>query len=296
MSRARLIALLSAVPPGGLSAHDDVGSTIQVLDKKIAATATADLHYQRAAEYRAIRHLAEAEADLRKALALHPDHREARVALIQLLGGAPEALTLAQTYLEKARTPGEKLEARYLIARVAEQSDDRASALATCAEIQKHHPDHPAEIDLLHAHLLLQDGRSGDAADILKAAHQIHRSIVLRNTWIDAALAAGRTDETLPFIEEELTDSRFRASWLIRRARARFTQKEPEKAKADLEAALVELNARIQPDRPDLTLIADRGLALALLGDKDLARRDLTTLQKSSLAPATYLFLAVEMR
>jgi Flp pilus assembly protein TadD len=71
--------------------------------------------------------------------------------------------------------------------------------------------------------------------------------------------------------------------------------KRPQEARADLNAALLELNSRIQPDRPDLTLIADRGLALALLGSKTLARRDLEQLKASTLSKSAYIILSSEI-
>ena len=46
----------------------------------------------------------------------------------------------------------------------------------------------------------------------------------------------------------------------------------------DLNLALAELETRINPERPNLTLIFDRGLALAMKGDKELAKKDLSLL------------------
>ena len=205
-------------------------------------------------------------------------------------------MTLAQTYLGSATDPKHRLEAHYLIAQVADRSDNEATALVVCEKIQTLHPEHPSEIDLLHARLLLTNGKPARAAAVLKSAHQKHKSIVLRNAWIDAALSAKQISQVLPIIEEELTSTRFRASWLIRRARAKLTTNTPDKARSDLHSALQELNTRILPDRPDLTLIADRGLALALLGSNDLAQRDLTTLKNSTLSKSSYTILEAELQ
>lgn len=295
MIASRLIALVLSLLPSALPAHQDISTTILALDEKIAAGATADLHYQRALEYRALRKREEAQADLRKALALQPHHRGAITALIPLLQG-PEAMTLAQAYLDSTTDPQQRLEARCLIAQVADRSGHEATALAVCEKIQTLHPEHPSEIDLLHARLLLSSGEPARAAAVLKSAHQKHKSIVLRNAWIDAALSARQISQVLPIIEEELTSTRFRASWLIRRARANLAANTPDKARSDLHSALQELNTRILPDRPDLTLIADRGLALALLGRKDLAQRDLATLKNSTLSKSSYTILEAELR
>lgn len=296
MSAARLFAIVLAVLTAPTFAHHDVTAAIKELDQKIAAGPTAELHYQRALEYRALRNPESAEADFRAALALQPGHRESLTALIQLLRNTPEAMDLAQSYLAEARDPKHQLEARFLIAQVASWSDDDETALLTCNEIQQLHPDHTTDVDLLHARLLLQSGNPAKAAAILKAASQKHQGIVLRNAWIDASLSAGQTAEVLPIIEKELTESRFRASWLIRRARASLALNDPDNARPDLHAALIELNTRIQPDRPDLTLIADRGLTLVLLGSKDLARQDLATLKKSTLSKSAYAILEAELK
>ena len=45
--------------------------------------------------------------------------------------------------------------------------------------------------------------------------------------------------------------------------------------------AIVELGQRINPNHPDVTLLADRGLAYALLGDVPAADRDLTAAKKA---------------
>lgn len=294
MNAPRLLVLLMALLTASLLAHHDVNAVILALDKKIETSPTADLHYQRALEHRALRNSSMAEADLRAALKIEPAHRGARTALILLLR-TPEAMTLAESYLETSTDHKHRLEALYLIAQIADRSNDPATALSKCAEIQESHPQHPSEIDLLHARLLLNARKPGEAATILKNAHQNHKSIVLRNAWIDAALSAGETKEVLPIIENEITSSRFRASWLIRRARANLTLDQPDKARTDLDSALLELNSRIQPDRPDLTLIADRGLALTLLGSQDLARRDHDTLKKSTLSKSAYAILEAEL-
>jgi hypothetical protein len=130
------------------------------------------------------------------------------------------------------------------------------------------------------------------AATILKKSLNRTESIVVRNNWIDAALTAGQTEAVLPLIEKELSSSRFRSSWLIRRARASLILKRKEAAQADLREALVEIAPRINPERPDFTLISDRGLIHALMGNKTRAKNDLKTLKKSGYSPNAYRLLS----
>jgi len=47
-----------------------------------------------------------------------------------------------------------------------------------------------------------------------------------------------------------------------------------EEAKSDLEAALLELDRRMNATSPDPSLLADRGMARELLGKKEEARKD----------------------
>ena len=75
-------------------------------------------------------------------------------------------------------------------------------------------------------------------------------------------------------IEAELASSRVQSSWLIRRAKVRLATKQNEGAKADLEAALKELNGRMSGSAPDPSLLVDRGLVYDLLGDRDAAHKD----------------------
>jgi hypothetical protein len=151
------------------------------------------------------------------------------------------------------------------------------------------------KIDLLYAEILLDLERPADAAAALKGAWKRTNSIVLRNNWIDTALTAKQTKEVLPLIEKELRSSRLRSSWLIRRARALLVLGDKEAAHVDLRAALQEINPRLNPAQPDLTLIADRGLIHALLGNTALAKRDLATLRKSSIPSSCYRLLAGQL-
>ena len=79
-------------------------------------------------------------------------------------------------------------------------------------------------------------------------------------------------------IQKELADFRFKAAWLVRRAPIAKLQGVREQMHKDLNLALAELETRINSERPDLTLISDRGLALAMKGDKELAKKDLSLL------------------
>ncbi|MDB4652691.1 hypothetical protein OAE39_00280 [Akkermansiaceae bacterium] len=291
MLRSRLLSLALIFAPALASGHNDVSETIKALTAEIKNKPTADLYYQRATEFRALKEKAHAIEDLESALQLEPENRRALVALIQLLGPTPVGLKRIKEYEGIARTKEEKFEAGYLLAFHHTKLQTFEVALSHCEALQKTRPNDDPALDLLHAKILLELNRPEDATIILKNSWNRTESIVLRNNWIDAALTAGQTETVLPIIQEELASSRFRSSWLIRRARAFLILKKNEAAQSDLREALNEIAHRINPERPDYTLIADRGLIHALMGNKNPAKRDLETLEKAGYAPDAFRLL-----
>lgn len=288
------VVLLSLVLGLSAPAHSDLSKTIAALSAKINERPSAELYFQRALEYRALREKHHTVEDLRRALKLDPGFQEAKFALAEELGKSDEALRLA---IQLANGPG-KIETTYraslLLIRVHRLSEENQEALQLCrrlAEKSENLRQDDSELDLLHAEILLDLKRPTEAATVLRAAWRRTKSIVARNNWIDAALTAGQTEETLPLIEHELRTSRLRSSWLIRRARALLVLKQAKAARADLHSALLEINSRLNPRQPDLTLVSDRGLIHALMGNPGLAKRDLATLQKSLLPQSSYRLL-----
>ena len=289
------VFFLSLVLSLGAFAHTDLSKTIEALSKKIAAKPSALLYLQRALEYRALREKKHTIEDLRSALKIKPNYQTAKIALAEEMGKNDEALKLAIELSQSATAEATRLQANLLLARIHQKRDAHTEALKVCeqlAPLAAKMPKDDTEISLLHADILLDLNRAGEAADILKTSWTRTNSIVARNNWIDTALTAGRTKELLPFIEHEFQTSRLRSSWLIRRARALLILGKKNAARTDLVSALLEINPRINPNQPDLTLIADRGLIHALMENPALARRDLTTLQKSTLPASAYRLLS----
>ena len=272
--------------------HTDISETIKALTKRIETEPTADLYYQRATEFRALQQKAHAIEDLESALKIEPHSRHALVALVQLYETNTRAKALISRYQKFAKTKEEKFEAHYLLASYNAKLGLFEQASSQCDTLHLIRPSEDPALDLFHAGLLLKLQRPNEAATILKKSLNRTKSIVVRNNWIDAALTAGQTKTVLPIIDKELSSSRFRSSWLIRRARASLILKRKEAAQADLREALVEIAPRINPERPDFTLIADRGLIHALMGNKTLAKNDLEILKKSGYSPNAYHLLS----
>ncbi|MFT6238571.1 MAG: tetratricopeptide (TPR) repeat protein [Akkermansiaceae bacterium] len=292
MLRSRfLVFVATVILPATALGHNDVSETIEALSAQIAKVPTADLYHQRATEFLALRESAHAIEDLRTALQLEPKNRPVKISLIRALKKSDEALLIAYQLLAAADSPPAALAPAYLAANIHHLRHENEDALTLCTQLQELFPSHSTEIDLLHAEILLDLRQPAKAATILKKSWQRTNSIVLRNNWIDTSLTAGQTHEVLPLINQEVASSRFRSSWLIRRARAALIHDDQKQARSDLQAALTELTGRIRPDQPDLTLIADRGLALALFGRTNAARADHERLKKSILPPSSYRLL-----
>ena len=288
---SRLLLLILVFTPFFVLAHTDISETIKALTTRIEAKPTADLYYQRGTEIRALQQKAHAIEDLESALKIEPHNRHALVALVQLYETNTRAQALISRYQKFAKTKEEKFEAHYLLASYNAKLGLFEQASSQCHTLHLIRPSEDPALDLFHAGLLLKLQRPNEAATILKKSLNRTKSIVVRNNWVDAALTAGQTKAVLPIIEKELFSSRFRSSWLIRRARASLILKKKEAAQADLREALVEIAPRINPERPDFTLIADRGLIHALMGNKTQAKNDLEILKKSGYSPHAYHLL-----
>jgi tetratricopeptide (TPR) repeat protein len=289
---SRNLFLILVFTPVLALGHTDISETIKALTKRIETKATADLYYQRATEFRALQEKVHAIEDLESALKIEPHNRHALVALVQLYETDKRAEALISRYQKFARNKEEKFEAYYLLASYNAKLGLFEQACSQCDTLHLIRPTEDPALDLFHADLLIKLQRPNEAATILKKSLTRTKSIVVRNNWIDAALTAGQIKAVLPIIEEELSSSRFRSSWLIRRARASLMLKRKEAAHADLRAALLEIAPRINPERPDFTLIADRGLIHALMENKTRAKHDLETLKKSGYSPNAYRLLS----
>ena len=84
--------------------------------------------------------------------------------------------------------------------------------------------------------------------------------------WIEAPIASGRTGQVLPELDHGFGASRFKASWRIRRARALLAASRNTDAHTELDLALAEIETRLRPERPDLSLLCEKALVQALKG------------------------------
>jgi len=170
------------------------------------------------------------------------------------------------------------------------EGPDRASLFAVRAEIfheRKEHKtaledanraieEHPINVEwyLLRSQLQEDLKLKKERIQGLEQGIQETGSAVLEQEWIEALIDDGQVDLALEKIEAELAKTRWKSSWLIRRAKARRALGKTEESKTDLEAAIAELDRRIRPSATDPPLLADRGQAYELLGKKEDARKN----------------------
>ncbi len=260
-----------------LMAHTGPEQEIEELSDRLSKEGeSADLFLQRSIEYQVLGKYAEAAKDLERASIFDPKsvtiQRELSRAYFNT-GKTNEALQTVSHAVESA--PSGPDQASLLILRAqflqARKENKKAAEDADHAIGQD-----PANVEWylfrshLQARLKLKQERLAGLDEGIKATG----GGVLEAERVDALIDNGQHDLALEKIESEIADSRWKSSWLIRRARVRIAQGKKKDAEPDLSVAIAELNRRINPAWPDPSLLADRGSAFELTGNKEGARKD----------------------
>ena len=283
-----------------VAAHDSPDHVVEALSVEMARTGTnASLLWQRATEYRALGRLAPAAKDLQHALSLDPRFILAwsDLARVQLnRNRASEALASINRALELAGDEGSRAPLRMVRAEVENALGRPDAALADCERALSTGTAPEADWFLARGQLQLRLGRYAEAAAGLKKGFDQTGSAVLEAEWIDALIDGGKYREALELIEPRVAEARCQSSWLLRRGRARLALGDTLRARGDLNATITEINGRLHRTQPDAALLAERGLAAALLGDAAAARRDLASARRLEVDEATLLRLEVALR
>jgi tetratricopeptide (TPR) repeat protein len=258
------VALACAVLPRDACGHDGPEQVIAALTEAIERRGpSAELLFRRASERRVLGDLAAAEDDLVAAVDRDPAHFSAglELARVRAARGKHAAASVALAATEPfAESAAEQAACRLLRCDLHRQAGDVERALAECDAACLLVP-REAEWLLLRSRLQAALGRHHDRLRDLAAAGRANPSAAIAVELVEAQIDAGRYAEALAEIEPALDQSRWRASWLLRRA--------------DLRSAVDEIDARLDPAHPDVSLLAERGIALALLGETAAAREDL---------------------
>ena len=272
-----IVVIALAGSSASLRAHDDPEHEIEELTERIVKEGeSADLLLQRAVEYQVIKKPGEAVKDLERAIQLEPDspaiQRELGRAYFST-GKTNEALRVVTRGIDGEAKGADLASLLMVRVEILRARKDREKALKDAGDAIAEHPNN---VEWYLVRSQLQRGLKLKAERVRGLEDGIKEtgSGVLLREWIDALIEDGQHAAALEKIEAEINSSRLRSSWLIRRARVLQASGQAAAAKVDLEAALKELNARISSTSPDPSLLADRGMAHELLGDKEAARKD----------------------
>lgn len=290
---------LTLMVSGRLSAHDSPEHVIEFLTARMEAVGErADLLWHRAVEYRALRNHTEAAKDLKRAIKLRSDYLPAYVDLsrVQLnLGQRRRALWTIDRAMRLPQSEAGRAPLRMVKADVLAESGKLAEALGECDRALAGAAQGELDWYLTRSQIQCRLGRFHEAVDGLRRGFELTGSAVLEVECLDAMIDAGQFTEALQKVEAGLSESRFQSSWLLRRARIRLGQGSIAGGHQDLADAIVEMNRRLNPKHPELGLLSERGFAYALLGDVELANRDLLAAQHAGADAAMLRRLEVAL-
>ena len=258
-------------------AHAGPEHDIEELTDRLAKEGeSADLFLQRAIEYELLSKHGEATRDLEHALKFEPHSLPIQRELSRTYfasGKTNEALQTANRGLEGAGGGADYaalLVVRAEILRAANQFEKAVADANRAIQTEPGKVEWYLFRSQLQAHLKQRKERITGLDDGIKETG----SAVLQNERIDALIEDAQFEPALTRIEKELEESRWKSSWLIRRAKVRLATGKAADAKTDLESAVSEIESRLSVASPDPSLLADRGSARELLGNREGARKD----------------------
>jgi tetratricopeptide (TPR) repeat protein len=258
-------------------AHESPEHEIEALTARMAASGkTAELLGRRATEWRALGKWNEASVDLQEALSLNPRSVPLLCELAQVEAGHHQydrAIKAVDRALALTDQETERSGIYMLRGEIFERKGDYHAALADCTRAFA--CGMPA-IDwyLTRGRLQSRAGKWRDCASGLQQGYEATGSIVLEIEWIEALIDAGEFEVALKRIEPYAEGGRWKSAWLIRRARARIGKGDTTPAHEDLAKALAELAERLTSNKPETSLLIERGLSQALLGKIPAAKAD----------------------
>lgn len=269
-----LFAALFTLP---VFAHDNPGDVIHALTHRMdEGGVTARLLTARAFEHHYAGDGDAAAEDFQAALALQPRYGTALSGLgttLLLQNKLDEAEQVARRGLNTSDSADRQAPYHALLARIhgralrwEEARNSWKEALAATRP----------EVDwfLSEAHCLAQLKRYDERVVALSVAQTRNPSVVLHRAWVRALIDAHQLEQARQEIEQNLTSSRWKSTWLLLRAQV-HAQGDGEAAQhQDAQAALTELQARWGPDPAtrDRHLLRDGATALELLGQPDAAQ------------------------
>tara|TARA_R110001592_G_scaffold270770_3_gene537205 strand:+ start:241 stop:1137 length:897 start_codon:yes stop_codon:yes gene_type:complete len=259
------------------SAHDNPGDVVHALTHRIETDGpTARILAARAFEYTFLRQWDQAVSDFDAALELQPSYGVALTGLAQALShqeNFSRAEAVAKRGLELDIDPARQAPFWAALAEIHTVQADWSPALYAWRQALKS-PRPEVDWYLSEADCLAHLDRYTERVSALAEATTRNPSVVLHRSWIRALVDAGALDDASREIELGLAGARWKSSWLLLRARVHAQRQERAQQESDAEAALAEIRQRWNPKQSDQDpiLVADAGLAFALLGQDTVAR------------------------
>jgi len=250
-----------------LSAHESPLHTIEALSQNSHLTAK-QLH-QRAVAHRAAGQLDLAIADLQSAILREPQEIGHRLELARTQLSAHKnvgAIRSTHYALMLAQTPEQRAEIYILQAEVYQADQEYQKSLTLTQRAFREMPEGELEWYLLRSQNQKKLHFTAQRVKGLETGMTANASAVLKSHWIDALLDDSQFQRALKEIDRELIDRRWKSTYLIKRARALIGMKKRAEADDALESAVAEIEPRLNPETLDLLLVADLGVAHALLG------------------------------
>lgn len=281
MSFYYISVLSSLLTSGYLLAHEDPAAVASSLTHQIEhfhldnkaknlggnkRVNLANLYFKRAIEFKVLGKRQEAHSDLEKYTQLMPSEcvgwlELARIEVVpdKRIQHAKQAIKVASTKLDKSQSLIIQAEAHY-------ELSEYQKALMICEQTLNLTDEDGLSVISFKSHLLWRLDELEKRVDFLAEASKENPSVVLQHEWIDAKLDAGQAGDVKQQIHREMSESRFKSSWLIRAARC---EKEgSDKAKKFAQTAVDEILDRLHPERPDVTLQMDLVRAYALFNEQ----------------------------
>jgi tetratricopeptide (TPR) repeat protein len=294
-SRILVLAVCGALGtawPGGSFAHDSPEHEIAAINATlVSAGKSAELLARRAMEWKALGNLENASADLKAAISLDK-HSAALLAEFARVEAARHHYAAASNAVTRALNISEADAERgaFYMLRAEILQDQQLTTLAM-ADCERAFESSEPSLDwyLTRARLQARCGKMRDALEGLKEGFDKTRSLVLEIEWIEAMIDAGEFNQALDRIGPHLQRTRRKGGWLIRKARAQLGLNDRSAAFDNLKIALVEIEQRINRSNPDVTLLAERGLARALLNNREEARANLRQIHALNAGSTIYL-------
>jgi tetratricopeptide (TPR) repeat protein len=267
LTKTFLLALVLLAYAQPSRAHHSPSEVIEALTQRIdAGEQTSKLLVRRADEYRALGKPKLAIADYQVALESKADYSPAIYGLAKALLAQKEyqaALKTTQRGIQTAPTPDQAASYHAIAAQAHEKlNNGEAASAAWDQALISTNP----KVDwfLSKASLLQQMGNHQQARQSLESAIQKNPSTVLHRAWLEALIQCGDTATAAPHIEAGLERSRWKSSWLLLRARLHVADKNTLAAHQDAQAALQEINTRLNPnsENPYLNIAREKSLTI----------------------------------